>query len=65
MARLYTGLAAGSSPSAALRQAKLELIHAGGIYRKPWYWAPFQLFTTEIEGGMKAENTAEKAHPTR
>ena len=64
MARLYTGLAAGSSPATALRDAKLELIHAG-IYRKPWYWAPFQLFTTEIAVETNPVNAAENAHPAR
>ncbi len=41
---LYKGLASGSRPAAALRQAKLELLHSSGSYRKPYYWAPFQTY---------------------
>jgi CHAT domain-containing protein/Tfp pilus assembly protein PilF len=44
MASLYSGIAAGKQPLEALRSAKLELIHAGGAYEKPLYWAPFQLY---------------------
>jgi CHAT domain-containing protein/Tfp pilus assembly protein PilF len=47
MARLYGGLASGRGAADALRDAKLELIHSGGVYRKPWYWGAFQLFTTD------------------
>jgi len=47
MTSLYAGLAAGKNPPDALHDAKLALIHAGGIYRKPWYWGAFQLFTTD------------------
>jgi hypothetical protein len=42
---LYTGLAAGDSPAKALRAAKLTLLHRGGPTAKPYYWAPFELFT--------------------
>jgi CHAT domain-containing protein/Tfp pilus assembly protein PilF len=45
MDRLYAGLNAGRAPATALRDAKLELLHSAGPYRKPYYWAPFQLFT--------------------
>lgn len=44
MDRLYAELAAGSSPDAALRTAKLSLIHSSSVYRKPLYWAAFQLY---------------------
>jgi CHAT domain-containing protein len=44
MDRLYTELEAGSSPDVALRAAKLALIHSAGVYRKPLYWAAFQLY---------------------
>jgi CHAT domain-containing protein/Tfp pilus assembly protein PilF len=47
MARLYSGMAKGETPAAALRNSKLELLHEGGLFRKPWYWAPFQIFTTD------------------
>jgi CHAT domain-containing protein len=45
MDRLYGELAAGSPPDAALRAAKLSLIHSQAVYRKPFYWAGFQLYT--------------------
>jgi CHAT domain-containing protein len=44
MDRLYTELQAGNAPDAALRAAKLSLIHSSGVYRKPLYWAAFQLY---------------------
>jgi CHAT domain-containing protein len=42
---LYREMAAGKSPAAALRAAKLSLIASPGNLRKPYYWAPFQLYT--------------------
>jgi CHAT domain-containing protein len=45
MDRLYGDLENGSSPDAALRAAKLSLIHSPAVYRKPLYWAGFQLYT--------------------
>jgi CHAT domain-containing protein len=45
MDRLYSGLQAGLTPAAALRAAKLSLIHSPGVYRKPFYWGVFQLYT--------------------
>jgi CHAT domain-containing protein len=42
---LYRELAAGKAPAAALRAAKLSLIESQGNLRKPYYWAPFQLYT--------------------
>ena len=44
MDRLYGELAAGKAPDLALRAAKLSLIHSSGVYRKPFYWAVFQLY---------------------
>jgi CHAT domain-containing protein len=44
MGKMYSLVASGSSPGAALRAAKLEMIRAGGSLSKPYYWAPFQLF---------------------
>jgi CHAT domain-containing protein len=44
MDRLYTGLEAGQAPDAALRAAKLALIHSQSVYRKPLYWGAFQLY---------------------
>ncbi len=45
MGHLYDGLKRGQSPETALRSAKLSLLHSGDIVRKPFYWAPFQLYT--------------------
>lgn len=44
MDELYKGLRAGQDPASALRNAKLTLVRSGGNYRKPFYWAPFQLY---------------------
>ncbi|MHB1838545.1 MAG: CHAT domain-containing protein [Acidobacteriaceae bacterium] len=45
MDRLYSEIQAGHEPDSALRTAKLSLIHSQSVYRKPLYWAPFQLYT--------------------
>jgi CHAT domain-containing protein len=44
MDRFYDELDKGSTPDAALRAAKLSLLH-GSLYQNPFYWAPFQLYT--------------------
>jgi CHAT domain-containing protein len=41
---LYKGLSAGQDPATALRNAKLDLVRSQGTFRKPFYWAPFQLY---------------------
>jgi CHAT domain-containing protein/Tfp pilus assembly protein PilF len=45
MDRMYAGLADGMTPSAALRQAKLSLLHSDSKFRQPFYWAPFQIYS--------------------
>lgn len=42
---MYARLAAGDPPPRALRAAKLALLAKGGVTAKPYYWAPFQVFT--------------------
>jgi CHAT domain-containing protein/Tfp pilus assembly protein PilF len=42
---LYARIAAGRSPSRALREAKLAMLQAGGPLAKPYYWGPFEMFT--------------------
>jgi CHAT domain-containing protein len=42
---LYRGVTAGQDPATALRQAKLKLVHSKGAYHRPFYWAPFQLYS--------------------
>jgi CHAT domain-containing protein/tetratricopeptide (TPR) repeat protein len=45
MISMYKGIISGKSPSAALHNAKLDLIHsASGAPLKPVYWAPFQVY---------------------
>jgi CHAT domain-containing protein/Tfp pilus assembly protein PilF len=44
MDALYDGLSKGQSPASALRAAKLSLLHSNR-FDKPFYWAPFQLYT--------------------
>jgi CHAT domain-containing protein len=44
MGTLYQEISRGQPPAAALRSAKLSLIHSGGRFNKPFYWAPFQLY---------------------
>jgi CHAT domain-containing protein/Tfp pilus assembly protein PilF len=45
MDAMYAELVQGSTPDLALREAKLSLLHSEGVYRKPIYWAAFQLYT--------------------
>lgn len=45
MDKLYSGLAAGEDPATALRNAKLAFLHSGNVYAKPFYWAPFELYS--------------------
>jgi CHAT domain-containing protein/tetratricopeptide (TPR) repeat protein len=44
MDQLYSEIGKGAAPDAALRDAKLALLHSGGVYRRPFYWAPFELY---------------------
>lgn len=45
MDQLYGELKKGEAPGTALRNAKLTLLHSSASFRKPFYWAPFQLYT--------------------
>ncbi|HZR56538.1 MAG TPA: CHAT domain-containing protein [Terriglobales bacterium] len=45
MDQFYAELKKGRSPDAALRAAKLSLLNSAGSFRKPFYWAPFQLYS--------------------
>jgi CHAT domain-containing protein len=44
MDHLYNELNRGQPPESALRSAKLWLLHSNSVARKPFYWAPFQLY---------------------
>jgi CHAT domain-containing protein len=46
MDELYKGIHAGQDPATALRNAKLTQLHSGGNYRRPFYWAPFLLYSS-------------------
>lgn len=45
MDRMYAELASGKDPATALRNAKLSFVHGGNVFAKPFYWAPFQIYT--------------------
>jgi CHAT domain-containing protein len=45
MEQMYVALRAGRDPAIALRDAKLPLVRAEGVQRKPVYWAPFVLYS--------------------
>lgn len=44
MTAMYGALAAGQPPAAALRTAKLSLLHGRSTWRRPFHWAPFQTY---------------------
>jgi CHAT domain-containing protein/Tfp pilus assembly protein PilF len=44
MTQLYAGLSRGAPPESALRDAKLALLHSRSVYKKPFYWAPFEIY---------------------
>jgi len=52
----YGALNQGEPPLAALRKAKLAMLHSQGPYRKPFYWAPFQLYVGPQPGGHLTKN---------
>ena len=45
MESLYEQMGAGQSPEDAMRAAKLAMLKSGSIYRKPFYWAAFVLYS--------------------
>jgi len=45
MDELYKGLNNGDDVAVALRNAKLKFLHSQEYYRRPFYWAPFQLYS--------------------
>jgi len=48
MHALYRELSQGKDPATALRDAKLSLLHSSDpdtVFRKPFYWAPFHIYT--------------------
>jgi len=49
MKGMYDSLKRGARPSEALRQTQLELVRSQGPYRKPYYWAPFEVFARTVD----------------
>ena len=45
MDQMYRELAHGARPEQALRTAKRSLLHSQGVFRKPLYWAAFQIYS--------------------
>lgn len=65
MGHLYAGLAEGQTPLEALRGAKLSLLREGGLYSRPYHWAPFQLYTRVVRFGDRgAPGESARAAPT-
>ena len=60
MDQLYAGIDKGRDPAVALRAAKLAMLHSDGIYRRPFYWAPFQLY----QGSSGAEPQVSARSPS-
>jgi CHAT domain-containing protein/tetratricopeptide (TPR) repeat protein len=46
MDSLYQGVEAGKTPATALRAGKLALVHSGDRFGQPFYWAPFQIYSS-------------------
>jgi CHAT domain-containing protein len=45
MQSMYSRLAKGEAPDVALREAKLEMLQSDSVYRRPFYWGAFQLYS--------------------
>jgi CHAT domain-containing protein len=45
MDKMYSELSLGKTPASALRTAKLSLLRSDSVFKKPFYWAPFQLYS--------------------
>jgi CHAT domain-containing protein len=56
MDRFYNGVANRQHYASALRDAKLWMRHSK--YGKPYYWAPFQLYSLSIEFTAAAESSS-------
>lgn len=44
MDSMYTAISQGDDPATALHTAKLAMLHSDSVYRRPFYWAPFQIY---------------------
>lgn len=61
MTRLYRELSRGARPADALHAAKLALIRGAGPYRKPYYWAPFQIYTSGRRPGLQPDLRSDRS----
>ena len=57
MDRVYAAIARGVPPPRALREAKLAALRSGGTFAKPYYWAPFEVFTVVLEAKPSKSGT--------
>jgi CHAT domain-containing protein/tetratricopeptide (TPR) repeat protein len=49
----------GKTPAQAMRIAKRKLLSSSGMNNKPYYWAPFEVFTRDLKpAGLPARTTA-------
>ena len=60
MASFYDELDRGANPSAALRSAKLSLLHSNE-FNNPFYWAPFQLYTRGTQASNNLRQPSSRA----
>ena len=49
MDQVYARIAARVPPPRALREAKLAALRKGGTFARPYYWAPFEVFTVVVD----------------
>jgi CHAT domain-containing protein len=47
MDNFYAGVTSGKSYASALRDAKLQMLQTA--FKKPYYWAPFQLYSRNLQ----------------
>ncbi|MGA2050883.1 MAG: CHAT domain-containing protein [Terracidiphilus sp.] len=47
MDALYQGIEDGQPPATALRNSKLLLLHSNSRFATPFYWAPFQIYSSQ------------------
>ena len=58
MEELYRSLKRDLPPAEALRAAKLRLLRSDTAYRKPYYWAPFMVYTARRMDASRAVRRA-------
>jgi CHAT domain-containing protein len=64
MDAMYRGIRSGDDPATALREAKLAMLHSDNVFRRPFYWAPFQLYVGsgfKTKPGLPKQNVLARA----